>query len=200
MFALAVYTILQLQYTFVVCGSRSKRISFQLYSAINDTQVTFPIICVSIGLFLANVFLDPAFILTAQEYFPFLHLIDESRSIKDLAFWNELQALTIPIFSLIIFAFLIRHALSINATGTYDKALSDCANSLKTYYETMKLPPEIRQSHRTKKIYNCIPKQPLQHLQEQQQQKQQPPKVTNSTLEQLNKKHKVDLNADGVAL
>uniref|UniRef100_A0A914QAU4 Uncharacterized protein n=1 Tax=Panagrolaimus davidi TaxID=227884 RepID=A0A914QAU4_9BILA len=66
----------------------------------------------------------------------------------------------------------------------------------------MKLPPEIRQPHRTKsfeEIYNCIPKQPLQHLQEQQQ-KQPSPKNTNSTLEQLNKKHKVDLNSDGVAL
>lgn len=38
-----------------------------------------------------NVLLDPAFILTAQEYFPSFHLIHESRSIKELAFWNELQ-------------------------------------------------------------------------------------------------------------
>lgn len=65
--------------------------SFHLYSAIIDTQITFPIIGLSIGLFLINILLDPSFILVIQEYVPDLNLIIENRSIKYLAFWNELQ-------------------------------------------------------------------------------------------------------------
>lgn len=88
-----------------------------------------------------------------------------------------------------MFGFLIRHALSINTTGVYDKALSDCANSLKTYYDTMKLPTEVRQCRRTKsfeEIYSCIPKQ------------QSPGSTAGS--KKSEKKNKVKLSEDAVAL
>uniref|UniRef100_A0A7E4UL79 Serpentine receptor class gamma n=1 Tax=Panagrellus redivivus TaxID=6233 RepID=A0A7E4UL79_PANRE len=137
-FSLAVYTVLQLQTSTVL--AQQKRVSLRIHASIAETQITFPIVLVSITLFLTNVLLDRHIFLALQGYFPWMQFIADSRSITVLAFWNELQSLTLPIFSMIIFGLMVRHAWRVDADFMYDKALSDCAHSLKAYYETAVVP------------------------------------------------------------